>query len=152
MSALIDLNDVPTVSASDLMRVMQKLIANENGLIFLNGLTDEARTALEDAIWTTFADEPNTRLAVLTRFESLVELFSSRRFRDQFCTHGLALLTPAFAVAASQRLNTNWGFNPQKFLMALLGKLKAAPQQPTTPRPIAPRRTPIQPVSPQLAA
>ena len=123
MTAVIDLNDVPTVAPQDLMRIMQTLIANENGLIFLKGINEDSRTALEDAIWTTFADEPQQRLAVMVRFECLVDVFASRRLKDQFTTHGLALLAPVFAIAASQRLNTEWGFNPQKFLMALLEKL-----------------------------
>lgn len=128
MTALIDLNDVPHVAPQDLMRIMQTLIATENGLIFLKGINEETRTALEDAIWTTFADEPEHRLAIMVRFECLIELFASRRLRDQFTAHGLALLGPVFAVAADQRLNTNWGFNPQKFLMTLLEKLNSAPQ------------------------
>lgn len=128
MSALIDLNDVPQVAPNDLMRIMQRLIATENGLIFLKGLNDDTRTALEDAVWTTFAEEPENRLAIMVRFECLIELFASRRLKDQFTLHGLSLLAPTFAVAAKQRLNTNWGFNPQKFLMGILEKLNAAPQ------------------------
>lgn len=123
MSLLIDLHDVPEVAASDLMRVMQKLIASEHGLILLKGLNEESRSALEDAIWATFSDQPQTRLALLLRFESVIEIFSHRRLKDLFTSHGLALLTPAFEVASQQRLNKTWGFNPQKFLMAVLEQL-----------------------------
>lgn len=131
MSALIDLNDVPHVAPKDLMRIMQTLIATENGLIFLKGLNDDTRAALEDAIWTTFADQPEQRLAVMVRFECLIEVFASRRLKDQFTLHGLSLLAPAFGVASRQRLNTTWGFNPQKFLLALLEKLNTEPQPAT---------------------
>lgn len=127
MTVLINLHDVPNVAPQDLMRIMQTLIATENGLIFLKGLTEDTRTALEDAIWTTFADEPEQRLALMVRFECLVELFASRRLRDQFTVHGLALIGPIFAVAANQRLNTRWGFNPQRFLMSLLEHLGTKP-------------------------
>ncbi len=132
MSALINLQDVPTVTAADLMRIMQRLIASENGLIFLNGITEASRSALEDAIWATFENDPGRRLAVMLRFECLVDLFSSRRMRDQFTQHGLALLAPAFAIAAEQRLNTEWGFNPQKFLLDLIEKLSAKPAAETS--------------------
>ena len=151
MSAIIDLNDVPQVSPNDLMRVMQTLIATENGLIFLTGLNAETRVALEDAIWASFADQPETRLAVLVRFESLIKLFSSRRLKNQFTSHGLGLLAPAFATAAHQRLNTNWGFNPQQFLMSLLSKLNAVPTATDVPR-IDITAIPAAQSEPQLAA
>ena len=152
MTALIDLNDVPQVAPKDLMRIMQKLIAAENGLIFLKGLTQETRPALEDAIWTTFAQDPERRLALLVRFECLIALFSSRRLKDQFTLHGLALLAPAFAVAARQRLNTTWGFNPQKFLTGLRENIAAPSKAAVAPR--GQHQTPLTTgnVAAQLAA
>ena len=152
MSAYIDLNDVPHVAPQDLMRIMQTLIATENGLLLLKGLNKDTHAALEDAIWTAFADEPQRRLAILVRFECLVELFSSRRFKDQFTLHGLSLLVPAFAVAATQRLNTNWGFNPQKFLMGLLDQLKIKAIDTQTPRIEPFQQRAVQHTERQLAA
>ncbi len=152
MSALIDLNDVPPVAPQDLMHIMQRLIATENGLILLKGLNEDTHNALEDAIWTTFSDEPEARLALIVRFECLIELFSSRRLRDQLTRHGLALIAPAFAVAAHQRLNTSWGFNPQKFLMGLLEKLNAETQRNTTPFTILSALRATQHEGAQLAA
>jgi len=134
MTALIDLNDVPTVAPQDLMRIMETLIATENGLIFLKGLNEDTRVSLEDSIWSTFANEPQHRLALMVRFECLVDVFASRRLKDQFTAHGLALLGPVFAIAANQRLNTSWGFNPQKFLMALVEKLNAQSQDDKAPK------------------
>ena len=152
MSTVVDLHDVPEVRPADLARTMQALIASENGLIFLNGLTDTSRTALENAIWSTFADEPQRRVAIMVRFECLIELFSSRRLRDQFTHHGLTLLMPAFAIAAQQRLNTHWGFNPQKFLTTLIAKLNPAPVIELAAHLPTQRTAVPQHVAPQLAA
>lgn len=123
MTVMIDLNDVPLVQADDLMRIMQRLIATEDGLILLKGLNTETHGALENAIWTTFTDQPERRLAVMVRFEALIHLFQHRRFRDLFTLHGLNILNSVFAVASAQRLNTTWGFNHQAFLGTLVEKL-----------------------------
>lgn len=152
MTALIDLNDVPQVTPQDLMRIMQRLIATENGLILLKGLNDNTRQSLEDAIWTLFDDQPESRLALMVRFECLIELFSNRRLRDKFTQHGLTLLGPAFAVAANQRLNKTWGFNPQKFLMGLLEKLALDPQRDAIPSAVSAPLSASQHEGPQLAA
>lgn len=152
MAATIDLNDVPFVSEHDLMRVMQKLIATENGLIFLKGLNDNTLRALEDAIWSIFGGDQEKRLAVLVRFQGLVGLFASRRIKDLFTLHGLAILAPAFAVAARQRLNTRWGFNPQSFLMSVARRLNTPADIADAPE-VTHRHQPhhLQPVA-QLAA
>lgn len=137
MTVLIDLNDVPLVQSDDLMRVMQRLIAQEDGLILLKGLNAQTHQALEEAIWKTFENQPEVRLAVLVRFEALIHLFKQRRFRDLFTLHGLGILTSVFAVASAQRLNTTWGFNQQAFLNTLRARQQqeqtAARHQPANP-------------------
>jgi hypothetical protein len=119
MTAAINLSDVPEVASSDLALVMQKLVRSGNGLILLKGVTDEVRATLEDAVWETFQGAAENRLAVLMRLENLIAVFASRRLRDVFLAHGLLILPHILHIAAYQRLNIHWGFNPQKFLSQL---------------------------------
>lgn len=152
MTVSVDLKDVPQVTSDDLAGIMQTLIASEHGLVLIRGITEASRNALETAIWKTFADAPERRVAVLMRFECLVELFASRRLKELFLKHGLVVLEPALALAATQRLNTSWGFNPQKFMMALTGQLKVTHGgTETKAQHRAPRSQPVV-AEPQLAA
>lgn len=126
MTTPIDLNDIPQVQGQDLIEVMQALIARQHGLILVNGLTADNQRALEDIVWSAFPTDPAKRLSVLMRMTAVIGVFQSRRLKSFFLAKGLAVSNFALQIAAKQRLNINWGFNSQSFLMALHALTKDA--------------------------
>jgi hypothetical protein len=56
------------------------------------------------------------------RLWSLVDVFKAARLRDLLLDRGYALLADAARVAAEQRINIDWGFNPQRMLTALASR------------------------------
>lgn len=122
MSALIDITDVPAVQPADLLVPMRQAIANGQGLALLNGLDEAAIRDLESHVWAHFNDDPQTRLAVALRFRALLDVFGSRRLKDLFLTNGFKLIARAVTEAAGQRFNAGFGFNAQKFVLALSAK------------------------------
>lgn len=115
----IDLSDVPAVNLHDLYAPMRRLIADGRGLALLNGMSETDIRALESHIWRDFADEPEARLAIAMRFRALLDVFATRRLRQEFLNQGFKLIARAVAEASSQRLNTRFGFKAQAFVMAL---------------------------------
>lgn len=119
MATTWDLNDVPAVSANELATLMQSLIDNGRGLVFLRGLEDEDLDTVQAELHCHFHGEPQRALAIFVRFRHLVEVFSARRLKDLLMNQGHGLLAPALAIAAELRLNAHRGFNPQWFVLAL---------------------------------
>jgi hypothetical protein len=114
-----DLTDVPAIAPSDLGAAMQALIADGRGLVLLRGLENADLDTVQAELKRRFHTDPQTALAVFVRFRHLAEVFSARRLKDLMLDRGFALIAQAIAIAASLRLNSNRGFNPQKFLLAL---------------------------------
>lgn len=119
MTRAIDPTDVPPVHLHDLYMPMKRLIDSGRGLALLNGLDETALRDLESAIWSEFADRPHIRVAVALRFRALIDVFAGRRLKDLFLQQGFKLIAKAVHEAASQRLNTRFGFKPQAFVSAL---------------------------------
>jgi hypothetical protein len=119
MAMTWDLSDVPTVDCGDLAAAMRALIADERGLVLLRGLTEADMDTVHETLKRRFDGEPQQSLAAFVRFRHMVEVFSARRLKELLLDRGLALMAAAIAIAASQRLNANRGFNPQVFLMSL---------------------------------
>jgi hypothetical protein len=84
-----------------------------------NGATDADLDTARTVMQSRHHAEPQRALASFVRFRHLVEVFGARRLKDVLLGTGHALLAPAIASAASQRLNGHRGFNPQRFLTAL---------------------------------
>lgn len=125
-ASAIDLSDVPTVSLHDLYAPMRRLISEGRGLALLNGLSEAEIRDVESQIWTDFADQPHARLAIALRFRALLDVFASRRLRQEFLEQGFKLIARAVAEASTQRLNMRFGFTAQKFVSAF----GALPQKP----------------------
>lgn len=117
-ASAIDLSDVPTVSLHDLYAPMRRLISEGRGLALLNGLSEAEIRDVESQIWADFADQPHARVAIALRFRALLEVFASRRLRQEFLEQGFKLIARAVAEASTQRLNTRFGFTAQKFVTA----------------------------------
>ena len=133
-----DLTDVPTVAPIDLAAAMQALIADGRGLVLLRGFEDADLDTVQAELKRRFHNNQQTALAVFVRFRHLAEVFSARRLKDLMLDRGYALIAPAIAIAATLRLNTHRGFNPQKFLVALQeamadNAVSIAPQRKTVP-------------------
>ena len=119
MSMTFDLSDIPAVDAADLAAAMRSLIENGRGLLLLNGATDADLDTARTVMQSRHHAEPQRALASFVRFRHLVDVFGARRLKDLLLDTGHALLAPAIAIAASQRLNGRRGFSPQRFLLAL---------------------------------
>lgn len=130
MAYAIDSSDVPAVGLHDLYMPMRYLINQGRGLALLNGLSETDIRAVESQIWAHFASSPEKRVAVALRFRALLDVFSRRRLKDEFLNQGFKLIARAVAEASTQRLNTRFGFNAQKFVAALLPiALQTAPRR-----------------------
>lgn len=119
MNARFNRADVPIVEAYQLDVPMRMLIANGQGLALLRGLSEHEIRALEDALWQTFKGTEEARLAVALRFRALLEVFAARRLKGMLIERGLRLIAAAISEAARLPLNTRFGFNAQKLLLAL---------------------------------
>ncbi len=126
MTAMIDTADVRQVSAADLFTPMRMLILQGKGLALLRGLRDDDLRALESAFWADFKGSNDVRLAVALRFRALLDVFASRRLKDILLQRGFKLIARAIEEAATQRLNTRFGFSAQKFVAALASDTEVA--------------------------
>lgn len=121
----LSLSDVPAADAGDLAAAMRSLIEDGRGLVLLNGASDSDLDTARAALQSRHHAEPERALAAFIRFRNLIEVFGARRLKDMLLGKGHTLMAPAIAVAATQRLNANRGFNPQSFVMALTDALAA---------------------------
>ncbi|MGE5513377.1 MAG: hypothetical protein ACM31O_19270 [Bacteroidota bacterium] len=133
MTKSLETSDVPLVAPEHLAMAMRVMIESEKGLVLLRGASSADLNQLEEAIWDRIQGDLAYRRAVLLRFRCLVDVFSARRLRTLMLRRGYNLIAPAIHVAASMRLNTKWGFSPQKFCLALhqvVGQLETRPTAP----------------------
>ena len=114
-----DTTDLPIVRRAALALAMHLLIEDERGLVLINGASDADRDRLEARFWDCFDGDTTEGVATLVRLWSLVAVFQSRRLRQLFLERGFSMIPAAVNAAATGRLNLDWGFNPQRFLMAL---------------------------------
>lgn len=119
MNVSFDLSDVPYVSELELNIPMKILIDEERALVLLRGASAADRQRVEQRFWETYKGPAARGVATLLRFWSLVEVFSSRRFKALLLGRGYNLLGHAAGAAARLRLNAHWGFNPQRLLQAI---------------------------------
>ncbi len=134
MTAILNLADVPIVAASDLYDPMRRLIAQGHGLALMKGLPEQRIRALEDEFWLDFEGSPETRLAVALRFRALLNVFADRRLKGVLLANGFKTIAAAVMEASAQRLNTQYGFKAQAFVMALDRSL-CPPHRQSTDRP-----------------
>lgn len=122
MSPAIDLTDLPKAEPETLALAMRLLIEDGRALILLRGATPEDRARLEERFWQRFEGTTADGVVALLRLWSLVDVFKAARLRAILMDRGYALLADAARVAAEQRINIDWGFNPQRMLMALASR------------------------------
>lgn len=136
MTAAFDTTDLPTVPREALALAMNLLVADGRGLVVTRGATEEDRTRLEARFWAEFQGDTAEGVATLLRLWSMIDVFQSRRLRALLLDRGFMLIQKAVTEAARQRINIEWGFNPQRFLMALAAApvpMRPAPQVEAAP-------------------
>ena len=119
MTINFKLSDVPAVDAAELGAAMRMLIEKGQGLALLKGLSEGEFRDLEDELWTQFEGSNEARVAVALRLRALIGVFGSRRLKSLLLERGFRLIAAAVREAARLPLNTRFGFNGQKLLMAL---------------------------------
>lgn len=135
MTIQFKLSDVPAVDAAELGAAMRLLIENGQGLALLKGLSEHEFRDLEDELWMNFEGSDEARVAVALRLRALIGVFGSRRLKSLLLERGFRLVAAAVREAARLPLNTRFGFNSQKLLLALdwatlrpaTGELELAP-------------------------
>ena len=119
MTTMINTADVPEVDVHELYVPMRTLIEQGRGLALLNGVSEADLRGLESELWANFKGSDASRLAVALRFRALLDVVSSRRLKQLHLERGFKFIAAAIAVAATQRLNTRYGFRPQNFVARL---------------------------------
>ncbi|HET6389133.1 hypothetical protein [Hyphomicrobium sp.] len=119
MRTEINLADVPAIDAHALHVLMDMLRRNGQGLALLRGLNEDEIRDIEDRLWRAFDGAETDRLAIALRFRSLVAVFANRRLKSLFLERGYRIIAFAVREAARRPLNIRYGFNAQRFLLAL---------------------------------
>jgi hypothetical protein len=128
MAVKLDPTDIPQVAASDLNRPMQMLIEKGQGLALLTGLSEHDLRELETSLWSDFQTDPDIRVAIALRLRALVDVFATRRLKDVLLARGFKVIPAAIAAASQERLNTHFGFNAQRLLLAIDAATAPKPQ------------------------
>lgn len=115
----IDPTDVPVIEHRDLALALRLMLAGGRILTAAQTFTEDEIRRVEQAFWQRVDKGAQVKVAVLLRLRSLILLFSDRRMQALVLRYGSRLVPHALAIAATMRLNTRWGFNPQKFARAL---------------------------------
>lgn len=136
-STHFDTSDLPRVRRDALRLALHLLVEDGRGMLLMCGAGAAERERLEDLFWQRFGGETREGVATLVRLWSLVDVFQSRRLQAMLLDQGFAILEKAVTVAAEARLNIDWGFNPQRFVMALARK----------PEPVRPAQRLTRPVA-----
>lgn len=119
MSPALDLTDLPRVAPETLALAIGILIEDGRALILMRNASPADRARLEERFWQRFDGPTRDGVAALLRLWSLVDVFKTRRLQALLLDRGYALLADAVRVAAVERINVTWGFNPQRILCAL---------------------------------
>ncbi len=122
--AAIDLTDVPLVAMRELATALKFLSADAQQLMRPEHMTEDDLRRVEQTFWQRCNRDRARKVAVLVRLRSLLEVCHARSIQALIAVHGQAAVLEALAVAATMRLNTNIGFNPQKLARAVQAALK----------------------------
>ena len=119
MTARVDLTDVPTIEERDLALALRMMLAEGRYLAGAQDFSEDDIRRVEQAFWSRRAGTHSDKVAVLLRLRSLISVFCTRRLKELLTQYGAHAVPYALQIAAKMRLNTKWGFNPQKFARAL---------------------------------
>ncbi len=134
-AALIDFTDVPLVAVRELATALKILSDDLQVMILAGPLSEDDLRRVEETFWQRCPRDRGRKVAVLVRFRSFLEACRSRSLQTLIAAHGQTAVIEALAVAATMRLNTRFGFNPQKIARLVEPALRALAL--TNARPIA---------------
>jgi hypothetical protein len=132
-NAAVDLTDVPVVTPQDLGEAVRVLAAAGIPLIASRTISEDRFRAVEQAFWQNFDGPRELKTAILLRIRALSEVLGARRLNKFVSNHNSGMLRMTLKIAAHMRLNTKWGFNPTKFMMALSSALSSYEQPAGSP-------------------
>jgi hypothetical protein len=112
--ALLNLTDVPAVSARELSVAVKLLALHGASLHTAHTLPDATLRTVCTAYWSLVSRDSARKTATVVRFQNLIAVCASRRLQGLLQCHGREALAGAIAAAATSRLNTAYGFNPLK--------------------------------------
>lgn len=129
---IVDPTDVATVTARELAFALKILSASGGTLAEAHLLSEADIQAVEHHYWHTTGRTSARKTNVLLRFRALIDVVRARRVNALIVDGNADTLLGLLAAAASQRLNTTWGFNPHKIVRtaAALHRPAAAVSQP----------------------
>lgn len=119
MSDIVDRTDVPTIETRDLALALRLMLAGGRILAKAQTFSEDEIRRVEQTFWQRVEKGTRAKTAVLLRLRGLISVFASRRLQSMLARYGSGLVPHALAIAATMRLNASWGFNPQKFTLAL---------------------------------
>lgn len=131
MTTVVDTSDVPTVTVRELALALNLYVADGATLAAPAESAESALRRVEQTFWQFCPRDRTRKVAVLLRFRSLIGACEARRLKALLDSYGQDAVLHVLAAAAKLRLNTKWGFNPQKLARivesALLGSETAEP-------------------------
>jgi hypothetical protein len=130
MASSIDPTDVPVIETRDLALALRMLLSGGRVLAAAARFSESELRSIEQAFWSRARACRSSKTAVLLRLRGLVGVFATQRLRALLERYGAAVVPHALAIAATMRLNSKWGFNPQKFARALEAAIAAAAPAP----------------------
>lgn len=130
MSDAVDQSDVPQVTTREMALALKIYAAAGAALSSPMETAEAAIRQVEQAFWQVSPRDRVRKVAVLVRFRSLIEACGTRRMTALIQKGGQEAVFEALAAAAKLRLNTRWGFNPQKLAWAIEDTLRAAETEP----------------------
>lgn len=129
-SVLVDHRDVPAVSVRELALAIKLMQAEGLDLANADSLTESVIRRVEQAFWQGLKRDRRRKVAALLRFRCLVDVARTRRMAALLASHGKDAVFHALAAAASLRLNTTWGFSPQRIATAILEGIRSESREP----------------------
>lgn len=125
----IDASDVAVVTARELAFAVKLLGSIGGTLATAASLTEDDIRQVEDFYWQQLGRPSARKTAVLLRFRALADVCRARRINALIVSGGADAISNILTAAANLRLNTVWGFNPQKLASAAaaLQRRAAAP-------------------------
>jgi hypothetical protein len=132
--SVLDISDVAMVSEMDLAIAVNAIVSGGHASVFFKGPNPKARAYLDAELMAIYDVDSVTLSPVLVRFWSLVDALQHRRLQSLLLQNGHAILGQLAQAASTQRLNAQWGLNPQKLLMSVTESI--SPRTAVPPGPV----------------
>jgi diaminopimelate decarboxylase len=127
MTTIVDPTDVPVIEPRDLALALRLMLAGGRILTAAQNFSEDDIRRVEQALWQRLDKGAKVKVAVLLRLRSLLSICTNRRMQALLLRYGSRMVPHALAIAARMRLNTRWGFNPQRFVQELRSSLSSDP-------------------------